>query len=68
MTPESPPDPAGDKSDSEIKKDNPLVVLLEVAEALAEWQRSRSSLDETQSVSTLEGILEKLEGLSRKEK
>ncbi len=66
MTPESPADPAGDKNDSEIKKDNPLVVLLEITEALAEWQRSRSSLDHTQSVSTLEAILEKLTGFQRR--
>ena len=57
-----------DKNDSEIKNDNQLVGLLEIAELLAEWQRNRPSLSETQSVSTLEGILEKLEGLSKKEK
>ena len=58
-------DSSDDQNSSEI---NPLVALLEIAELMAEWQRSRSSLDETQSVSTLEGILEKLERLSRKEK
>lgn len=68
MTPESPADPAGDKRNTEIKSDNPLVVLLEIVESMAEWQRNRSSLDQTQSVSTLEAILGKLERLASKEK
>lgn len=58
-------DSADDKNSSEIKNDNPLVVLLGITEALAEWQRNRSSLDHTQSVSTLEAILERIDGLSK---